>query len=34
MTETKADDDAHAPKEAAEYKVGYCRPPLASRFRP
>ncbi len=34
MTETKADDPAQASTEAAEYKVGYCRPPLANRFRP
>jgi Family of unknown function (DUF5681) len=33
MTGT-ADDPAHAPTGAAQYEVGYCRPPLASRFRP
>jgi hypothetical protein len=34
MTETQADGPPDAPTEAAEYKVGYCRPPLATRFRP
>jgi hypothetical protein len=34
MTGTDADDPAHDPPEAAQYKVGYCRPPLATRFRP
>jgi Family of unknown function (DUF5681) len=33
MTET-ADDPAGAPTGAAQYEVGYCRPPLATRFRP
>ncbi len=33
MTES-ADDPAHASTEAADYEVGYCRPPLATRFRP
>jgi Family of unknown function (DUF5681) len=32
MTGT-ADEPAHAPA-GAQYEVGYCRPPLASRFRP
>src|SRR5208337_5675526 len=29
-----ADDPAHAPTRAEQYEVGYCRPPLATRFRP
>src|SRR5271157_5852122 len=33
MTET-ADDPARAPTGATHYEVGYCRPPLATRFRP
>jgi len=34
ITDTEQGDPAHAPTGAAEYKVGYCRPPLHTRFRP
>ena len=34
MTETEADDPAQPSAAAEPYKVGHCRPPLETRFRP
>jgi Family of unknown function (DUF5681) len=34
MAGTEKEDPVAAPTGAAPYKVGYCRPPLETRFRP